>query len=187
MHNYMEYLGLISTQILLFCAFLFYIDDFPEKLFNIGSKTILSVFCIFFIVVSSVAIVALIFFDFMVQYATDKAPPKYLDLEMDSIDIQTKRRLLKEHHIKPRALQTTDIFDLNGQMLGEASLSYMVKKVNEHSVKESEPNIQGFENEDLEMENEILQNNEMENEKIIENNEIDQISENNQTEGEISE
>jgi hypothetical protein len=183
MHNYMEYLGLICTQILLFCAFLFYVDDFPERLFNIRSKQILSVFCIFFIVFSSVAIVSLIFFDFMAQYVTDKAlPPKYLDWEMDSIDIQTKRRILKEHHIKPRALQTTDIFDSNGQMIGETSLSSVLKKV-----KESEPNIQGFENEDFEMENEILQNKETENEKIIENNEIDQISENDQTEGEISE
>jgi hypothetical protein len=67
-HNTMEYLVLLSTLILLFCALLFYVDDFPLQ----WNKDFLGVLCVFVIIISTVMIVVIVILDFIFQWWDDQ-------------------------------------------------------------------------------------------------------------------
>jgi len=67
-HNVMEYCVLLSTEFLLFCALLFYVDEFPDE----WNKPALGWLCIINVVGSTILIGFLMLLDFIQQWREDK-------------------------------------------------------------------------------------------------------------------
>eukprot|EP01080_Neovahlkampfia_damariscottae_P002882 gene2882-4725_t len=111
-HNTMEYIVLLSTELLLFCALLFYVDDFPKD----WSKDLVGVLCIIVIVVSSISVGGLIVLDFILQFFEDKKQTRVqylesihdLDIGKD-ISMAEQDVMLATFGLKRRANQTTVI------------------------------------------------------------------------------
>jgi len=67
-HNIMEYCVLLSTEFLLFCALLFFVDEFPDD----WNKPALGWLCIITVCGSSVLIAFLMLCDFIAQWREDR-------------------------------------------------------------------------------------------------------------------
>jgi len=71
-HNIMEYCVLLATEFLLFCALLFYVDEFPDA----WNKPALGWLCILSIIGSTILIAFLMLVDFVSQWREDRAQQK---------------------------------------------------------------------------------------------------------------
>jgi hypothetical protein len=126
-HNLMEYVVLLSTEILLFCALLFYVDDFPDE----WNKELLGVLCITLIVVTTILIVGIVVFDFILQWTEDRAEARK-QKQMRDLDAGTANNMsilmddqdiaLAKYGLKKRTNQSTVVVDENGTELVKAKI-----------------------------------------------------------------
>jgi hypothetical protein len=104
-HNIMEYCVLLSTEFLLFCALLFYVDEFPDE----WNKPALGYLCIISVVGSSLLIVFLMLLDFISQWREDRAQRKK-ELELiNNMVAQSEDPLFK---FKEKRRQATAIVEI---------------------------------------------------------------------------
>jgi hypothetical protein len=104
-HNIMEYCVLLSTEFLLFCALLFYVDEFPDE----WNKPALGYLCIITVVGSSLLILLLMLLDFISQWREDRAQRKK-ELELiNNMVAQSEDPLFK---FKEKRRQATAIVEI---------------------------------------------------------------------------
>jgi hypothetical protein len=120
-HNTMEYIVLLSTEILLFCALLFYVDDFPSSF----QKEVIGVACIIIIGASSVGVALLIVLDFILQWFEDKKKAKVQFLQTledlnfgGDVEFAEQDMMLAKYGLRRRPNQTTVILGEEGKITG---------------------------------------------------------------------
>jgi hypothetical protein len=125
-HNLMEYVVLLSTLILLFCALLFYVDEFPYE----WSKEALGILCVAVIVGSSILIALIVFLDFLKQFwddAKESSKKKLQILEGDensqNVEMREQDIILSKFGLKRRINQTTVIVTEDGEELVKTNVT----------------------------------------------------------------
>jgi len=104
----MEYCVLLSTEFLLFCALLFYVDEFPDE----WNKPALGYLCIISVVGSSLLIAFLMLLDFISQWREDRAQRKK-ELELlNNMVAQSEDPLFK---FKEKRRQATAIVEIKDE------------------------------------------------------------------------
>jgi NADH:ubiquinone oxidoreductase subunit K len=109
----------LSTEILLFCALLFYVNDFPQSF----QKEVIGILCILVIGASSVGVALLIVLDFILQWFEDKKKAKvnYLQTMEDlnlggDIEFAEQDLMLAKYGLRRRQNQTTVILGEEGKI-----------------------------------------------------------------------